>query len=58
MPLYICHFCNYSSNNKYVFYYHNNKHLTSDNINSFTPEEIQLCKFYKEKKLQNAKKYL
>ncbi len=57
MVLYICHFCNYSSYNKNKYYNHNYKHLTSENIDSFTPEEIQLCNYYKDFKTNREKEY-
>jgi hypothetical protein len=57
MVLYICHFCNYASNNKNEYYIHNYKHLTPENIDSFTPEEIQLCNYYKDLKINREKEY-
>ena len=57
MPLYVCHFCDYNTIEKYYYYAHLYKHINEDTIKSFTDEEIQLCNFYYNKRNQKQAKY-
>ncbi len=57
MPLYLCSFCDYNTIEKYYYYAHSYKHISEDNIKSFTDEEIQLCNFYYNKRNQKQAKY-
>ncbi len=57
MPLYICHFCNFTNINKSNYYCHLHLHKTIENLNSFTEEDIKLSQFYNDKLFQNKKKY-
>jgi len=50
MPPYICQFCGHKSSCKSNYYYHYNTHITPDNINTISKEDIDLCMLYSNKK--------
>ena len=56
MPLYVCRFCDYNTKQKKGYYYHLYKHINENNA-SFDKDELELCKFYHNKKTQIDKKY-
>jgi hypothetical protein len=51
MPLYLCRFCDYNSKVKKTYYNHLYTHINENNA-SFDKEELELCKFYHNKKTQ------
>ena len=57
MPQYICSFCNYQTIYKNHHYSHLYNHITLDNFNTFSEDEIKLCYFYYSKKVEYKKKY-
>jgi hypothetical protein len=56
MPLYTCRFCDYINKLKPNYYNHLNKHI-DEHADSIEPEELELCKFYRNKTSEYIKKY-
>jgi hypothetical protein len=57
MPLYTCRFCDHTTKLKPNHYNHLNKHI-NEHADSIEPEELELCKFYRNKRAGYMKEYL
>jgi hypothetical protein len=57
MPPYICQFCGHKSSCKFNYYCHYNTHITPDNINTISKEDIELCMLYSNKNGLRQMKY-
>ena len=57
MPQYICRFCHYETIHRHHYYSHLHTHITLDNLNTFSDDEIKLCNFYYSKKVDYKKIY-
>ena len=56
MPLYTCRFCDHTTKLKPNYYNHLNKHI-DEHADSIEPEELELCKFYRNKRAGYMKEY-
>jgi hypothetical protein len=56
MPLYTCRFCDYTNIIKTKYFSHLNKHI-DEYADSIEPEELELCKFYHNKRAGYMKEY-
>ncbi len=56
MPLYTCRFCDYTNIIKTKYFSHLNKHIY-EHADSINPEELELCKFYRNKTSEYSQKH-